>query len=792
MIQILGLRKWLPRGDSDEKTFDAFHDKEWRPKSVKELFDNLERYLAAIPEKEHWNLFYTLNNCTEQKRDFYSAEAFAFDIDGGKDTKTGNDKGQVDLQRWEDYAAAVASVLKCEPEKLAVVNSGNGLHFIFTLHGPPIKDRDFFKKNKHHYAAVCKKITAKLREKGLGGEPDPSIFDHRRILRLPGTVNRKPNKPEKNALLLRATVHRIKFDLKELSGLPEVDIAQQIPKDIMAKYPKVDDKAIKEGCEFLKWVGKNGNDVSEPLWYAALSIAGRMEGGNEYAHELSRGYHGYSAEETDQKLEQAVAASGPRTCENIRNLGYGGCRNCKHFGEVVSPISIVSDGHIKTAHTGFHMYVPGKGLKPSYDDLRAYFEQQKNYKGFDGSRSVFKYDKTHYTEITHNHIENFAQDNFKPSAKTVMTKEFLNLVVRTNLRESDFWTDCVERRINFQNGFLDIETSEFSKHTPDIGFRYVLPYEYSAKAQAPVFEEMLDKITEGDGDTKKVLLEYMGYCLSNDDCWTQKAAVLVGDGANGKSTFLGVLKALAGQDNYSSATIKDLQKSEYTRYLLDGKLFNVSEETPNSALMDTSLFKDLVTGGEIQVRQIYKDSYFMRNRAKLIYSCNELSATTDTTNGYFRRLVLIPFNAKFDVGGKDYDPHIDKKLKKELSGIFNLALDGYKRLVLNGKFTEARRVSDTIDLYKNETDTVLSWFSENMHVNGDDSKFAAISDIYTNYKILTEARGVRPVTQAKFIRDLRKHIPDYGTREARKRMADTKVMKRGLTGVEYGEGMGLQ
>ena len=792
MIQILGLRHWLPRGETEQKSFDAFHDKEWRAESLQDLFENLETHLEKIPEGEKWNLFYTVNHCTEQKRDFYSCQNFAFDIDGGKDAKTGRDKGGVDHTRWQEYAAAVAEVLGCEPGQLTAVNSGNGLHFLFIFHGPPIKDREFFRKNKHHYTAICQKITAKLVAAGLGGEPDPSIFDARRILRLPGTLNRKPNKPDKQASLLQPLMHRIKFDIKSLSGLPEVDTKDQIPKEVMAKYPKVDDQAIKTGCEFLKWCKKNPNDVSEPQWYAALSIAGRMENGNEYAHELSSGYHGYDSDETDKKYEQAVASSGPRTCENIRALGFTGCAACKHNGEVASPISIVGEGHIKTAHTGFHVYVPGKGLKPSYDDLRSFYDHSHKYKGFDGSRSVYTHDGTHYKEHSHNHIENFAQEHFKPSAKTVMTKEFLNLVVRTNLREKDFWIKNVERKINFENGYLDIETGDFLPHTDEVGFRYVLPYKYDPSAKAPVFEAMLGKVTQDDQDLQKVLLEFMGYALSNDDCWAQKALVLVGDGANGKSTFINCMRSMVGPDNYSSATLKDLQQSEYTRRLLDGKLFNVSEETPNSAMLDASLFKDLVTGGEIQVRQIYKDSYFMRNRAKLIYSCNELSESRDTTHGFYRRLVIVPFNARFSNDTADFDPHIDKKLKAELSGIFNLALWGYKRLIANGKFTEASKVADTIDLYKNETDSVLSWFRDNTHVNGDDSKFAPLTDLYTNYKITTEAQGVRAVTRSKFTRDLRRYIPDFEKRYTVRLAPDTQAKKRGISGMSYGEGVGIE
>ncbi len=790
-IQILGLRKWTPRGETTEKTYDAFYDEKWHAPSVKHLFENLDTYINAIPEKERWNLFYTYNNCTEQKRDFKSCSTLCFDIDGGIDKKSGRDKGAINLDAWEDYAKAVAKVLECEPEKLAVVNSGNGLHFLFLTEGAPIKDRDFYKKNRHHYTAICQKINASLKENKLGGEADPSVFDSRRLMRLPKTVNRKPNQEDRKAFLLRAELHRIGFDIKKLSGLPDVAKTDQIPKEVMAKYPSVDDEAIVSGCEFLKWAKQNPNEVSEPLWYALLSIVGRMSDGNDLAHDYSKGHRHYSKEETDVKLDQALSASGPRTCENIRGHGFVGCANCKYNGDVASPISIVSEGHIKTAHTGFHSYIPGKGLKPNYQDLRQFFENETNYKGYEYSKEVMTYTGKHYEAMGWNGLEEFAQNHFKPAAKTTMTKEFTNLVIRTNLKHKDFWHESTERKINFQNGFLNIETREFLPHSHELGFRYVLPYEYDEKAKAPTFTAMLKKVTCGDEDLQKVLLEYMGYCLSNDDCWTQKALVLVGEGSNGKSTFLKVLMDLAGIGNYSSATMKDLQKSEYSRQLLDGKLFNISEETPNSAMLDSSLFKTVVTGGELQVRTIYKEPYFLRNRAKFLFSCNELPDVGDTTHGYYRRLAIVPFNATFSKKDDDYDPHIDKKLLKELPGIFNLALWGYRRLVENQAFTDSKKVTETVETYKRDTDTVLSWYEENTHVNGDDSKFACLSDLYTHYKITSEGQGVRPVTRARFTRNLRTLISDFDARCQVKRMADTKGVKRGIVGMEYGEGIGM-
>lgn len=796
MIQILGLRHFVPSGQTNEVSFDKFFEEKWRAESVLDLFTNIEKYVEQIPPQERWNLFYTINSCTEQKRDFKSHDVLAIDIDGGMEALPGKaprDKGKVDASKWTEYQKVIAEIFETIPENLAVVHSGNGLH-VLVQRNTPIKDRQYFNKNRHHFKAVCTKINLALQNQGLGGEADPSAFEHRRILRLPNTTNRKVGKPDTKASILHLGLVPVDFDLAQMSGLPDVSETDHIPKEIMAKYPNVDTEAVKKGCAFLKWCIDEPGAVTEPLWYAALSIAGRLDNGLEFAHELSRGHPHYNPTEVESKYAQAIEASGPRTCKNIAHHGFNGCIKCPHKDTVISPISIVSEGHIKTLRTGFHSLVPGKTPKPNIDDLRQHYENKTNYKSRGSTKQVYVYRKGYYEEEGHNEIEGFAETHLFPKPKTPTTREFLNKVIRTNIRKDDFWVDSVKKKINFQNGYLNMDSGEFFGHTPDIGFQYILPYEYNPSADAPVFKAMLERVTLGDSNLQQVLLEFMGYALSDDTCWLQKALVLTGDGSNAKSTFINVLRKLAGDGNYSSASMLDLRNSEYTRQQLDGKLFNVAEETPTSAMAETGLFKDLISGGELYVRQIFRGGYNMKNKAKFIFSCNTLPESSDTTSGFYRRLIIVPFNAVFSSRDADFDPHIESKLELELAGIFNLALHGYRKLLARGRIQESDIVDKAIASYIHDTDTVLTWFSDNTKVGADISvenpDFAVLSDLYLSYKLGTEAQGLKPVNRTKFTRDLRKKIPDFDSRYCTKKIAG--VLKRGLRGLKYGDGVGLE
>ncbi len=783
-VQILGLRSFVNE-EGKTKGYDAFHDQLWRAPDLLTLLKNPQPYVDAIPQKDRWNIFYTVASCKEGKRDFAIQDVIVFDIDG------------IHTDKIDEYISVVLSILKLTREKTGIVFSGHGLHFIIGL-AEPIRQKTFFKKNRHHYRAVLDKINDALRAKELPGKADPAVFDARRILRLPGTVNRKPDQQDIMAILLNGNIERVPFVLHEHSTLPEISDTDQIAKEYLRKYPKVDNEAILEGCIFLKWCKDKPNEVSEPQWYAMLSILGRMEDGYKLCHEYSQGHAGYTQEETDTKIEQATESSGPRTCSNIAAM-WSGCVSCEHYQGVKSPILLRGKDHIKTEYTGFHNIpfnasgMPGKPT-PNYEDLRKFFMRHYSYKGLGGSRMVQVWRKTHYEYLENVFIEGFAQEHFNPVANTAKVREFRELVCRTHLTPVEWFEHTTRRKMNFLNGILDLSTWDFLSHTEDIGFRSVLPYEYNPHSKAPVFEKMLHKITGGNESIQKVILEYIGYCLSNDNCWAQKAVVLVGLGANGKSTLMDVFKKLAGDGNYATLTMEDLKKSEYNRQMLDRKLFNFSEETPTKALLEHSMFKTLVTGGEIQVRSPYKEPYSIKNNAKLIFSCNELPKAVDTTYGFYRRLIIIPFNQCITKEDPEYDPHIDVKLADELPGIFNLAMEGYKRLCQQRGFSESKKLTETLEQYQDETDTVRGWAKENVRIhplNGATTPYSTLKDMYLRYKSEVEYSGEYAVTRIKFTQKLRSTVPDFSSRYTVKKDTDTNKAIRVLLGIECGEGINL-
>lgn len=773
-IQILGLRSFFSKEKQKDIIFDAFFDKNWRAPSVIDLFANIEKYIAPIPQAERWNLYYTTATCLEEKgRKMVEQAVMPFDVD------------KLDLARLKEYIPVVLAAIGVKFEETGVVYSGNGLQFIVALK-QSFTSPDYFDINRLHYKAICARIDQALANAGLPGEADSTVFSAARIMRLPGTLNKKKNKADRQGELLQRVIVPVDYDITLASGLPKVTAEDHINPQAMKKYATPDGSAVLAGCEFLKSCAANPAGVSEAEWYAMLSITARLPGGNQLSHNLSNTHPGYSHNETEVKIEQALQSSGPRTCANINKV-WSKCHTCIHFEKVKSPILIQSESFIKTKDTGFHDVtytkdgVPKIG-KPNYDDLRKFFEKDFPYIVLGESGICLTYTGKYWKEHKDKYLESFAQEHFEPKATTAMTQEFKNLICRTNLRDTFWFTSSVSRRINFNNGVLELDTMEFRPHSQEYGFRYVLPYDYDRLASAPRFEKFLSEIMNDRQELIDVLLEYAGYSFSNDDCWAEKALIMTGEGSNGKSTLMNVFRALAGRENYASLTLGDL-KAETNRHQLDGALFNLAEETPTHAMAESSLFKNLVTGGETTVKMLYKQPYTIANKCKLMFACNELPKTRDTTKGFFRRLLLVPFSREFEGAAKD--PFIKEKLYEELPGIFNLVVRGYQRLKRQGCFSASKVIDFEISKYRLELDTVEAWFRDCGQVTENQDVSSSFSNLYSGYTFFTEERNEKPETYVSFAKRMHKIIPALESRIERRTVNGKK--ETFLIGIRYNE-----
>lgn len=360
---------------------------------------------------------------------------------------------------------------------------------------------------------------------------------------------------------------------------------------------------------------------------------------------------------------------------------------------------------------GFYNRGPKGGLTPRYDLLLKFLNLQTPFKTMSDMKGVYRFNGTHYEYITPIHIKAFAEDHFNPKPEEKVRVEFLNKVMANNVTDRTFFTNGIEGKINFKNGVLNLTDDSWSRelmpHSPEYGFRGMLPYDFDPDAECPVFNKWIHDLMLGDEKLIAILQEFMGYIVRGGEYKYHKALWLGGVGRNGKSTCVDLLKALIGSGNYSTISIKSLVGDKFVGADLDGKIANFSEETSPQELADSGPFKNLTGDGDISAQKKYGDPFHFRNRAKLIMTYNEIPDLKDLSEGMLSRPLIIPFKKKIEE--KDQDRKIKSKLFAELSGIFNFALKGWERLEKQNGFTKSSASELALTKIKEESCNVFQW-----------------------------------------------------------------------------------
>ncbi|EHK2401583.1 DNA primase [Clostridium perfringens] len=303
--------------------------------------------------------------------------------------------------------------------------------------------------------------------------------------------------------------------------------------------------------------------------------------------------------------------------------------------------------------------------------------------------------------------------------------------------------------VNVRNGLLDIRNMSFKEHTPSYLSTVQLNVEYNPQVDCPQFKKFLNEVL----DCKLIPLvqEIVGYLLTTNTA-SQKAFVFWGPARTGKSTLLWVVEyLLLGKKNVSNIPWQEIGDKFKTAELL-GKLANVFSDLPSKSIDDTGIFK-VVTGEDyLMAEKKNKNPFKFKPFARLVFSCNELPRNyVDRTEGFYRRLIIVPFNRQIEKN--KIDKALKYKFQREKEGIFNWALEGLKRLYENNfEFSENELTDGVKKEYKRENNNVISFVEECCELDGLFS--CSRIEIYEAYKEFCVEAGLKTLSQIKFNKEL--------------------------------------
>lgn len=304
--------------------------------------------------------------------------------------------------------------------------------------------------------------------------------------------------------------------------------------------------------------------------------------------------------------------------------------------------------------------------------------------------------------------------------------------------------------INLSNGTFEFDGDKGKLRQFDSNdfLTYQLPFCYDPEATCPLFKKYLDKVLP-ESQSQTILQEFSGYIFSNKNL--EKCLFLLGSGSNGKSVFFNILRSLLGKENILTYDM-GFFNHEYNRAKLTDVLVNYSSE--KGADVKIEIFKALISGEPLQAREIYSKPFTLDNKVKFIINSNELPVQIESTQAYFRRFLIVPFDVTITEEETDINL-ADNIISQELPGVFNWLLQGLENLLANEQFTQSPKVQKALEDFKLDSDTCGLFIADYKIAIAPGTK-VSLADLYSRYKTFCNDENKRAVGKNKFSKRLKK------------------------------------
>lgn len=162
----------------------------------------------------------------------------------------------------------------------------------------------------------------------------------------------------------------------------------------------------------------------------------------------------------------------------------------------------------------------------------------------------------------------------------------------------------------------------------------------------------------------------------------------------------------------------------------------------------------------MQGRKLYRDPMTLKLIPLFICNANELPETTDRTNGFFRRVLIMPYNVT--IKDKDQDKALSTKLRSEYPGILNWILEGTQRIVKNGiNFTESKHVEKASEEYKIIQDSIFGFINCNkisgVEKENTEKYWIERDELYDKYSKYCDDVMKKPFGKNRFLQMFKSH-----------------------------------
>ncbi|MBQ9927328.1 MAG: hypothetical protein IJO65_05080 [Lachnospiraceae bacterium] len=383
------------------------------------------------------------------------------------------------------------------------------------------------------------------------------------------------------------------------------------------------------------------------------------------------------------------------------------------------------------------------------------------------------YNGTFYRKLSERELqgmifERYYEELSKGNSLTILSNaaKLVTFCIKKQLDEFPLNTNLVI----FTNGTLEVDTKRFRQNSYKDLANSALGIKYNPSCLSmPNTKMFLETIADGDEELYELLLQVIGYILSND---TKAKAFfyLEGVGDAGKSRFCDLIASFfptSGTNKVARIALQDLGGKFSLGNLVNAKL-NISEDLPDKALsvITVSKIKMLSDGNRQEAEAKYVQKFSFRPTCKFLFASNHPLKLKEYDQAFVDRVVYVPFLKA--IPKHKQDRNILEKMQIELPALFNHAIDAYKRLVASGYcWAGTERFKPRIEITNagiivNKMAELRKFVEKCCDFERD--YITATSELQEEYLLFCQKYNYSPILGDRFSRELIEVLPDSVTR----------------------------
>lgn len=331
--------------------------------------------------------------------------------------------------------------------------------------------------------------------------------------------------------------------------------------------------------------------------------------------------------------------------------------------------------------------------------------------------------------------------------------------------------DSQPELFNVENGTVDLRTGEILRHDRRNLITKIAPVPYDPVARAPTWDAFLRWAFLDRLDLIEYVQRCVGYCMAA--LTTEHVFFLLhGNGGNGKTTFLDSIEHVLGDycARVPASVFLGGRDQELGLAAAAGSRLVLAVEPETGRAFRDGLLKTVTGERKFTARRLYHDPITLPLTFKVAIAMNDLPEVRDDSDGFWRRVRLLPFENV--IRPEQKDTRLGDQLRQEADGILAWAVRGAIRYFEVG-LGSAVAVADATAAYREEESTIRRFVEDRCVLNpGAWVKTAAL---YSEFRGWAETDGESRVPRRSSFRSRVLRIDGIRARD--------RDIGRGLSGI---------